>query len=260
MSLPAGYQHTAETKAKMSATRTKTLTQDQMNFVDQNHISSSPELMGRKLGIDGRRVRRYVQEQYPEAPRIHAAGADRRREYVRTPEHQEKLAAANRGAKRPPQTAEQREKNRQAQLGNTRAKNIKYTPELRAKRSKNAQSLWLTGVYDKNHKTWGYSGHHNGVHMRCLNSEGVFAQELDDAGIEWQYEPRRFKLSWCSYTPDFYLPEFDLWVEIKGWLKPKQAKKIEAFRRETGKTLCLIYQRELPRLVYKEAQNFPYAK
>ena len=56
-----------------------------------------------------------------------------------------------------------------------------------------------------------------------------------------------FKLSWCPYTPDFYLPEFDIWVEVKG--HPKQvgnwAKKMDDFRAETGKTLILVFQKEL---------------
>lgn len=91
--------------------------------------------------------------------------------------------------------------------------------------------------------------------MRCLNSEGVFAKALDDNDIVWQYEPKRFKLSWCSYTPDFYLPEFDIWVEVKG--KPEQPgdwpRRVETFRKETGKTLVLVFQSELPGRFY---QNF----
>jgi hypothetical protein len=90
-------------------------------------------------------------------------------------------------------------------------------------------------------------GTHAGVWMRCLNSEGVFARQLDAAGIEWMYEPRRFRLSIGSYLPDFYLPQFDIWVEVKG--SPRQhgkwPEKIRAFRQETGKCLVIVFQSEL---------------
>ena len=87
--------------------------------------------------------------------------------------------------------------------------------------------------------------------MRCLNSEGVFAEQLDRANIQWVYEPRRFKTSLGSYLPDFYLPEFDIWVEVKGQQPPSQVlAKLQAFREETGKCLIIVYQRELERRVY----------
>lgn len=94
------------------------------------------------------------------------------------------------------------------------------------------------------------AGYYNDTWMRCLNSEGVFARCLDEAGIRWLYEPKCFKLSWCSYTPDFYLPEFDIWVEVKGWMTPRSQQKIDSFRREISKTLVVVSQTELPSLVF----------
>lgn len=51
--------------------------------------------------------------------------------------------------------------------------------------------------------------------------ERTFAQILDYYGISWLYEPRTFPLEWDSegqvkeaFTPDFYLPEQDLYVEL----------------------------------------------
>jgi hypothetical protein len=87
-----------------------------------------------------------------------------------------------------------------------------------------------------------------------LNSEGVFAADCDSAGISWRYEPHRFKLSWCTYCPDFYLPEFDIWIEVKGWADRRRREwvdKVDTFRRETGKTLVVVYQAELSSLTYK---------
>jgi cytidylate kinase len=52
-------------------------------------------------------------------------------------------------------------------------------------------------------------------------TEEVFANLLDFHRIAWDYEPRSFPLQWDkegkvseAFTPDFYLPEFDLYVEL----------------------------------------------
>jgi bifunctional protein TilS/HprT len=51
-------------------------------------------------------------------------------------------------------------------------------------------------------------------------SEEEFAKLLDFYRIEWLYEPRSFPISWQDkkitemFTPDFYLPELDLYIEL----------------------------------------------
>jgi hypothetical protein len=180
---------------------------------------------------------------------------------VKTPEHCANISKAKRGVpQRVPQSAEQREKNRLAQLGNKRARGYKNTPEACARTSERMKKMWAEGKFEgESRPYWGKSaGIHAGVEMRCLNSEGVFAQDCEANGIAWLYEPRRFKLSWCCYTPDFYLPEFDIWIEVKG--RPGQpgnwTRKIETFRAETGKTLILVFQNELSSAKYVGDQNF----
>src|SRR5450759_5603972 len=53
------------------------------------------------------------------------------------------------------------------------------------------------------------------------HSEQIFANLLDFYRIAWEYEPRNFPVQWDaegriseSFTPDFYLPEFDLYIEL----------------------------------------------
>ncbi|HEV8573917.1 MAG TPA: hypoxanthine phosphoribosyltransferase [Dehalococcoidia bacterium] len=52
------------------------------------------------------------------------------------------------------------------------------------------------------------------------NAEYEFARILDFYGIDWQYEPRSFPLRWErghvseAFTPDFYLPDLNLYVEL----------------------------------------------
>ena len=51
-------------------------------------------------------------------------------------------------------------------------------------------------------------------------SEAEFANLLDFYQIEWLYEPRSFPLAWNGdgvsqmFTPDFYLPELDMYIEL----------------------------------------------
>jgi hypothetical protein len=53
------------------------------------------------------------------------------------------------------------------------------------------------------------------------NSERQFAKLLDFYGIVWEYEPRTFILEWDrggnpqqAFSPDFYLPAYELYIEI----------------------------------------------
>ncbi len=69
-------------------------------------------------------------------------------------------------------------------------------------------------------------------------SEEEFAHMLDFYRICWQYEPRTFFLEWDSegnvveaFSPDFYLPDQDLFIELTTQ-KPRQAwKKNRKIRR-----------------------------
>jgi hypoxanthine phosphoribosyltransferase len=47
------------------------------------------------------------------------------------------------------------------------------------------------------------------------------ARLLDFYGVAWAYEPRTFELAWdergrctSAFTPDFHLPEHDLYLEV----------------------------------------------
>jgi len=51
--------------------------------------------------------------------------------------------------------------------------------------------------------------------------EAEFARILDYYGIEWQYEPTTFSLEWDedgnvtkAFSPDFYLPQEDRYIEL----------------------------------------------
>lgn len=57
---------------------------------------------------------------------------------------------------------------------------------------------------------------YNGYRFRS-RLEARWAVFFDALGIEYEYEPEGFELpSGNRYLPDFYLPDDDVWVEIKG--------------------------------------------
>lgn len=62
-------------------------------------------------------------------------------------------------------------------------------------------------------------------------AEEAFAKILDFYGIEWVYEPRTFPLEWDehnnvteAFTPDFFLPQQNLYIELTT-LRPKLSTK-----------------------------------
>jgi hypothetical protein len=72
------------------------------------------------------------------------------------------------------------------------------------------------------------------------SSEEELARILDFYHIAWQYEPRTFAIEWdpegnvvSSFTPDFYLPEHDLYIELttlKQSLVTKKNRKVRLLR------------------------------
>ena len=68
--------------------------------------------------------------------------------------------------------------------------------------------------------------------------EAEFARILDYYGIEWEYEPRTFALEWDdegnvtkAFSPDFYLPGQDRYIELTT-MRPKLiTKKNKKIRR-----------------------------
>ena len=69
-------------------------------------------------------------------------------------------------------------------------------------------------------------------------SEREFSRILDFYQIEWQYEPRSFPLKWdaegnvvSAFSPDFYLPQYDLYIELTTLRQKLISKKRRKIRR-----------------------------
>jgi hypothetical protein len=93
-------------------------------------------------------------------------------------------------------------------------------------------------------------------------SERQFARLLDFYQIDWAYEPTSFDLAWDRdgtvvqrFTPDFYLPEFDLYIEITTLnqkLVTKKNRKVRRLRERYPEIRCKVfYQRDYLSLVAK---------
>jgi hypothetical protein len=88
-------------------------------------------------------------------------------------------------------------------------------------------------------------------------SEKEFARILDFYRIKWEYEPRTFTLEWDdadlpkkSFTPDFYLPDFDLYIELTTLNQKLVTKKNGKIKR-----LRKMYPDINAKLFYKKDYN-----
>jgi hypothetical protein len=100
------------------------------------------------------------------------------------------------------------------------------------------------------------------------NSERQFAKLLDFYGITWQYEPRTFVLEHDAhgnpleaFSPDFYLPAYDLYIEIttlKQKLVTKKNRKARKLQeRYAGTRVKVLYQRDYVNLLVKYGLESP---
>lgn len=93
------------------------------------------------------------------------------------------------------------------------------------------------------------------------NAEYEFARILDFYGIDWKYEPRSFPLRWEkghvteAFTPDFYLPDLDLYVELttlKSNLTAEKNRKMRAMNELFPEiNIIMLKKRDYLRLLAK---------
>jgi hypothetical protein len=100
------------------------------------------------------------------------------------------------------------------------------------------------------------------------NSERQFAKLLDFYSIAWEYEPRTFVLDRDregnpvqAFTPDFYLPAYDLYIEITTLNQKLVTKKNRKARRLVELypevSVRVLYQRDYLQLLVKYGLEAP---
>ena len=91
-------------------------------------------------------------------------------------------------------------------------------------------------------------------------SERAAAEILDYYRIRWEYEPRTFPLEWdgkgnviVSFAPDFYLVDFDLFIELTTMSQKLVTKKNRKLRRlkelYPDVNIKIFYQKDFRRLL-----------
>lgn len=93
-------------------------------------------------------------------------------------------------------------------------------------------------------------------------SEGEFARILDFYRIRWEYEPTTFPIAWDdtgyvreSFTPDFYLPDYGLFIELttmRQSLVTRKNRKLRLFKeRYPNIPIKLFYGKDYKALLAK---------
>jgi len=90
-------------------------------------------------------------------------------------------------------------------------------------------------------------------------AEAEFAHLLDFYGGDWLYEPYEFPLEWDGarvvrqFRPDFYLPEYDLYIELtvmRQSLVRRKNRKLRLLRELYPHIqIKLLYRRDFQRLL-----------
>jgi len=100
------------------------------------------------------------------------------------------------------------------------------------------------------------------------NAERQLAKLLDFYGVRWEYEPQTFVLEWDErgnatrgFTPDFYLPAYDLFIEITTLSQKLVTKKNAKVRRlrelHPEIQVRILYQRDYVGLLEKYGLEEP---
>lgn len=103
--------------------------------------------------------------------------------------------------------------------------------------------------YNK-YKCWYPNNNDKQIEMRS-SWEVSFALWLDMGGIKWKYESQFFyvgkgykKWKGMTYTPDFYLPEQNVYIELKGRLSKQNQNKLDRFKSLYPDTQLWIFRKQ----------------
>ena len=82
---------------------------------------------------------------------------------------------------------------------------------------------------------------YNGYRFRSRH-EARFAVFFDILRIPYHYEIEGYNLDGMRYIPDFWLPELDCWVEIKGWrTTAEECEKAKRLAQATQKSVFMLW-------------------
>ena len=85
-------------------------------------------------------------------------------------------------------------------------------------------------------------------------------ESLSKFNIKWEYEKQSFDVNELgTWHPDFYLPEYDLWWEIKGYMQEEALNKILCFiKLYPDKILKILYLDDILELECYKDNNWKF--
>jgi predicted DNA-binding protein YlxM (UPF0122 family) len=105
----------------------------------------------------------------------------------------------------------------------------------------------MSDAFSSGQRTIGYSGCWGKPSLYKTPFQGVVkmrsswevktADYLNDKNIKWYYEYEWLDLGDSKYLPDFYLPDLNLYIEVKGRKKAEDIKKVKTARKLNFKVL-----------------------
>jgi len=106
------------------------------------------------------------------------------------------------------------------------------------KRRRRSKKLWS--------KRSEYTREDGTVIMMDSTWEVMMADKLNELDVKWERDPN-MKLEYKTrggrkrnYIPDFYLPDFDIYIEVKGyWTDAAKHKMKDIIKRNPGK-ICIL--------------------
>jgi predicted nuclease of restriction endonuclease-like RecB superfamily len=164
---------------------------------------------------------------------------------------------------RAPSSQETRDKIRETLTGTKRPAEVvaKFSKTLKGMKynlsdeERKARSERMRG---KNNPQYGKPCTYIGKRGKWTEYDGVMyrstwdartAKALDIQKRKFEYEPERFYFDDCTYLPDFYLTDEDVYWEIKGWLDEESKKRIDTFRKVYPEKKLVVITEELLQLL-----------
>ncbi len=124
-----------------------------------------------------------------------------------------------------------------------------WTPERKMIRSQQTVEQWASGIRNISpHNRYGKPTIYKSIWMRS-GVEARTAKLCDAVGLKWVYPVKRFNLGITTYQPDFYLPEFDIYLEVKWGLDDFGSNlwKVDLLRQQ-GKKVIIVEEKEIKQL------------
>lgn len=132
--------------------------------------------------------------------------------------------------------------------------NSKHTQETKDKISKSRIE------YLESHNNYGLTWFEVSNGNKIIKVQGTWelkvAEWLNECGIKWDRLSIKYRKN-RRYTPDFYLPDYNIYIEVKGWMKDRDVYKMYSVLDENDIDIRLIESKEIKMLNELNIKSLP---